>query len=86
MANGGQHTTRRFLFYCALIVLVTPFVLPVFWNELTWINLPFVVAVGGATAALIVISAILGSQPTSEDDSSTSRLRRAIRNLLDSDE
>lgn len=77
---------RRFFLYCALVVVVTPFVLPVFWNELTWLNWRFFVVIGAACAVVLVAAAVAGSRLAADSEASHPRLRRALREFLDSDE
>jgi NADH:ubiquinone oxidoreductase subunit 6 (subunit J) len=76
----------RFLFYCGLVIVVTPFVLPVFWSDLTWSNWRIFVPVGAACAVLLLVAAVVGSRSAASEQASPSRFHRAIREFLDPDE
>ena len=76
----------RFLLYCGLVIVVTPFVLPVFWGDLTWSNGDIVVPVRAGCAVLLLAAAVVGSKSAASKQASPSRFHRAIREFLDPDE
>jgi len=75
------------LLYVGVIAVLTPFLLPIFWNDLTRSNWRIFGAIGVVLASLLVGASIIVTHLAQQDDllgrPRRPRLRRALQRFID---